>query len=103
MSLDRLVARRQECLDAIRTIEAEIARIEHDLLMGTIEEIGQGRCPLTRRQQEVLAMVIEQKSNKEIATALHISVHTAKFHVSHLLERFGLESRHEIASRMKAA
>jgi DNA-binding CsgD family transcriptional regulator len=48
---------------------------------------------LTRRQQEVLAEVVQNLSNKEIAARLNISERTVKFHVSALLEKFHVENR----------
>jgi DNA-binding CsgD family transcriptional regulator len=41
--------------------------------------------PLTPRELEVLALLVEGASNKVIARRLGISVHTAKFHVGSLL------------------
>jgi len=52
---------------------------------------------LTHRQQEVLTMVAQGKSNKEIATVLTISRGTVKYHVSQILERLHLRSRHQMA------
>jgi DNA-binding NarL/FixJ family response regulator len=43
--------------------------------------------PLTPREQEVLTLLAEGASNKVIARRLGISVHTAKFHVSQLLDK----------------
>ncbi len=43
---------------------------------------------LTPREQEVLTLLAEGASNKLIARRLGISVHTAKFHVGSLLNKF---------------
>jgi NarL family two-component system response regulator LiaR len=48
---------------------------------------------LSRREKEVLELLLENLSNKEIASRLHISSRTAKFHVSNLLAKYGVESR----------
>jgi len=48
---------------------------------------------LSRRETEVLELLLENLSNKEIASRLHISSRTAKFHVSNLLAKYGVESR----------
>ena len=48
---------------------------------------------LTRRQQEVLAEVVQNLSNKEIAVRLNISERTVKFHVAALFEKFHVGSR----------
>ena len=45
------------------------------------------RFTLTPRELEVLALLAEGASNKEIARRLGISVHTAKFHVASLLDK----------------
>jgi DNA-binding CsgD family transcriptional regulator len=43
---------------------------------------------LTPRELEVLALLAEGMSNKAIARRLGISVHTAKFHVGSLIDKF---------------
>lgn len=49
--------------------------------------------PLSRRQNEVLAAIAQNFSNKEIAAQLNVSVRTVKFHVSTLLEKFEVRGR----------
>jgi len=51
--------------------------------------------PLTAREKEVLSILAEGGSNKEIATRLSISEHTAKFHVSSIIGKLGATSRTE--------
>lgn len=48
---------------------------------------------LTPRELEVLALLAEGASNKTIARQLGISVHTAKFHVGSLLDKFDATGR----------
>ena len=48
---------------------------------------------LTAREHDVLALLAEGRSNKEIARALGISVHTAKFHVGQLLDKLDATGR----------
>jgi DNA-binding NarL/FixJ family response regulator len=50
---------------------------------------------LTRREEEVLQLMAEGRSNKEIALALGISEHTAKFHVNAVLAKLGAATRTE--------
>jgi len=54
--------------------------------------------PLTRREVEVLRMIAAGLSNKHIAETLHISTHTAKFHVSAILTKLGVATRTEAVS-----
>jgi two-component system, NarL family, response regulator YdfI len=51
--------------------------------------------PLTRREREVLQMLAAGLGNKEIATRLSISDHTAKFHVASILGKLGASTRTE--------
>jgi DNA-binding NarL/FixJ family response regulator len=50
---------------------------------------------LTRREVEVLRLLARGFGNKEIATRLGISEHTAKFHISSILGKLGVSSRTE--------
>ena len=48
---------------------------------------------LTRREVEVLALVVEGQSNNQIAHKLGISPSTARFHVSTILSKLGAANR----------
>ncbi len=48
---------------------------------------------ISRREQEVLDGILKQHANKEIAMNLKVSERTVKFHVSSLLEKFGVTNR----------
>jgi len=48
---------------------------------------------LSAREQQVAALLLEGASNKLIARALEISVHTAKFHVTAVLDKVGARNR----------
>lgn len=50
---------------------------------------------LTPREHQVLELLAEGLSNKEIGSQLGVSPHTAKFHVTALLDKFGAETRTE--------
>lgn len=52
---------------------------------------------LTAREKEVLLLIAEGKSNKDIAEELHISIKTVKTHVSNLLMKCNLEDRTQLA------
>ena len=51
---------------------------------------------LSRREQEVLSSLLENMANKEIGNKLNISERTVKFHVSNLLNKFGVRRRADL-------
>jgi DNA-binding CsgD family transcriptional regulator len=51
---------------------------------------------LTPRQREVLQLVAEGRSAKEIATVLRISRRTAEFHKARLMETLGVHTLAEL-------
>lgn len=53
---------------------------------------------LTTRELEVIALLGDGLSNKEIGARLHIAVHTVKSHVHNVLEKLALHSRLEVAA-----
>ena len=53
---------------------------------------------LTVRERQVIDLLGEGLSNKEIANRLHIAVHTVKSHVHNVLEKLALHSRLEVAA-----
>ncbi len=56
----------------------------------TPEQIAE---PLTERENDVLRLLAQGKSNKQIARALNIGEQTTKTHVSHILDKLGVPSR----------
>jgi len=52
---------------------------------------------LTEREKEVLLLIADGQSNKEIAEELHISVKTVKTHVSNLLMKCEMDDRTQLA------
>jgi DNA-binding NarL/FixJ family response regulator len=79
--------------------------VPRQLLSGFVDSIlnGQGRrlktetvTNLSRREQEVLDSLLENLSNKEIASKLNIAERTVKFHVSNLLSKFGVRRRADL-------
>jgi two-component system NarL family response regulator len=73
-------------------------------LVGRLREPDQetpvpGAIALTRREHEVLELLVLGSENAEIAERLQISRHTVKNHVSSIFDKLGVENRIQAAVR----
>jgi DNA-binding NarL/FixJ family response regulator len=71
--------------------------VEHAVQSGSTDRLLKA-VSMTKREHEVIALIAEGRSNKEIAKELHIAVHTVKSHVHNILEKLALRTRLEVAS-----
>jgi DNA-binding NarL/FixJ family response regulator len=56
--------------------------------------VALSRAPrLSPREREVLALLVEGRSNKEIAAELKVTERTVKFHVTAIFNKLGAENR----------
>jgi DNA-binding NarL/FixJ family response regulator len=95
-----------ELLNAIRTVAAGEALLAPSVTRRLIAHFaGQARTParmpaglaeLTEREREVLSLVAEGLSNAELAQMLHVSLPTAKTHVSRILTKLGARDRTQL-------
>ncbi|MBA7704142.1 Transcriptional regulatory protein LiaR [subsurface metagenome] len=51
------------------------------------------RYQLTKREKEILSLMVEGLSNKEIAKRLTLSTSTIQFHITNILSKFGVSKR----------
>jgi len=70
--------------------------VERRVAEGLVKRGGDGG--LTEREHEIIALVAEGKTNKEIAADLIISEKTARNHVSRILEKLDLTNRSQAAA-----
>ncbi len=52
---------------------------------------------MTKRERQVISLIADGYTNKEIAQKLHLSTHTVKSHVHNILEKLALSTRVQIA------
>jgi len=64
---------------------------------GSLTAPRQYNAELTDRELEVLGLLVDGKSNKEIASALQITTHTAKSHVCNIIQKLAVDDRTQVA------
>lgn len=77
----------------------DAALAEQLLPSDAIPVVPAGITPLTVREQEVITLLAQGLSNKQIAKRLAISGHTAKFHTARILTKLDADSRTEAVVR----
>jgi DNA-binding NarL/FixJ family response regulator len=71
--------------------------VEHAIQSGKVGGLIES-VRMTMREHEVIDLIAEGRSNKEIARELNIAVHTVKSHLHKILDKLALHSRLELAS-----
>lgn len=95
VSADELVYAMQGALRGMPVMSGDVSQaLTRGLRRRTAQDEDEG---LTEREREVLLLIAEGKSNKEIGDELHISIKTVKTHVSNLLMKCELEDRTQLA------
>ena len=89
----RVVAQGQNLLDPAVT-----SKVMERLRQLTAKEQDRALDVISVREKEVLALIAQGLTNKEIAEKLFISENTARNHVSRILEKLGLARRSEAAA-----
>jgi DNA-binding NarL/FixJ family response regulator len=96
-------------LKTIRSVAAG-AKVLPPSLTGSLfsqiveQVVGQGKIDLiaavrmTKRERDVINLIAEGLSNKEIAQRLSIATYTVKSHVHNILEKLALHTRLQVAS-----
>ncbi len=93
-----------DLMDAIRAAHRGEARLHPTVMRKLMNQVAaqpaasqQAAPDLTGREMDVLRLVAEGMSNREIAEKLVISEKTVKTHISSLLSKLGLEDRTRLA------
>jgi DNA-binding NarL/FixJ family response regulator len=102
-----------DVLSTIRSVAAGV-RVLPPLLTGSLfshvvdHALRRGKGTLaeavrmTKREREVIVLISQGMSNKEIAGKLNLSTYTVKSHIHNILEKMALHSRLEIAAHTYA-
>ncbi|UTI65429.1 LuxR C-terminal-related transcriptional regulator [Paraconexibacter antarcticus] len=111
--LERLASHREHVRSAFRETEDVMLALSHAEIefvrdeskdWDTVALVGDDRRRaaiddlLTARERDVLALIVQGRTNRAIAEALAISVGTVKSHVKHLLRKLGAANRTQAIS-----
>ena len=83
----------------LRHVAATARQREH----GAARASEQRAAPLTRREREIVGLIGEGLSNKEIGRRLHIELSTVKNHVHRVLEKLDVRGRRDAAAVLRDA
>lgn len=86
---------RKELVDAIRALHSGHSYYSPVVAARLAERLP--RQELSARETEVLRLVVEGKSNKQIAAELGLSDGTVRIHLSHIFEKLGVHDRTQAA------
>ncbi len=85
----------EEIARAIRAVHAGGSYLEPRVASKVLAEVSapRRRTALSRRERDVLKLVADGRSNKQIARAMKITERTVKFHITSILNKLGAENR----------
>jgi DNA-binding NarL/FixJ family response regulator len=95
---------RARLLEALRSVARGESLLDSKVTKSVLEKlVGMQAKPgeqdeLTSREREVLVLIADGATNKEIAAKLVVSENTARNHVSHILGKLGFSRRSEAAA-----
>jgi len=95
MNVDRLIAAIAAAQEGATYLDPQIARrvIEHLKPPSTTNLVGQ----LSQRELEVLKLMVDGKSNPEIAAELYLSPNTVKTHIRGIMNKLAVDDRVQAA------
>ena len=91
VSADELEAAIRRAASGQASLSPEAAQV----LIQNVNEPAKPGSDLTSRELDILRLMVDGKSNGEIAESLFVSQSTVKFHVSNVLSKLGVTSRTE--------
>ena len=85
--------------DPFANLVGAIRRVAAGGIAYSVRPDASRRPQFTEREMEVVSLVVEGRSNDEIASRLAISVKTVESHLTRIFERTSVASRTELATR----
>jgi DNA-binding NarL/FixJ family response regulator len=98
-------ASKREIVTTVRAVLAGESVLHPELVLELLRRMsGQSRASvddahLTRRERDVLELIVLGQTNREIAGTLHLTISTVKTHVEHVISKLGVSDRTQAAVR----
>lgn len=97
----------QEFIEAVRVVLQGESLLNKDIVVQLLKRLSNDMPrqeesvanPLSTREREVLQLLTQGQTNREIAENLVVSVSTVKVHVEHILAKLGVSDRTQAAVR----
>ena len=90
---EQIVDQLVQVMHGVTIVSPEVSKI---LAQSRTDQNNLPQLNLTPREEEVLRLIADGKSNQEVGDRLGISVWTAKVHAKHILKKLGLSTRNEL-------
>lgn len=105
-SLDDLIGNIKAVMNGETVCSPRVASLAFDRVSALTRQIESHqvgeRARLTKRETEIVRLIDEGLTNKEIAVHLHIEVSTVKNHVHNILDKLHLHNRYSAVRHVKA-
>jgi two-component system nitrate/nitrite response regulator NarL len=99
-AFDQLLAALRSAADGSQVLPVELTRPLFSGIADTWASSG-ARGRITAREGEIVDLIVEGFSNKDIARELNIAVHTVKTHVHNILEKLDVRTRLQLAALVR--
>ncbi|MCU0533961.1 MAG: response regulator transcription factor [Hydrococcus sp. Prado102] len=96
-SLERLLVAIEAAKDGATYLDPQVARLVLNNLKPPTPQPNQNFARLSEREMEVLKLIVEGKSNTEIADELFLSTNTIKTHVRGIMNKLTVDDRVQAA------
>jgi two-component system nitrate/nitrite response regulator NarL len=93
----RKTAPLETVLDCLQAVAAGSNWMEDGLIRADESPVRFGRAPLTARELQVVELVEQGMTNRDIARELGIRTGTVKIHLKHIFEKTGVHGRYGLA------
>lgn len=105
-SLDDLISNIRAVMNGETLCSPRVASLAFDRVSALTRQVENrqvgDRVRLTKRETEIVRLIDEGLTNKEIAVHLHIEVSTVKNHVHNILDKLQLHNRYSAVKHVKA-